>query len=192
MNSVDQSVLLEQIQNAVRPLTDKGQFRFGTIRYDVYSGVFEFWLQSDEIKIKFLIRLIFATQYQVYDTREFLICLPMTGNNFLAEHLLLALNIPVILKRESQKWGIRKEQETGNSIVRCQVEILLEDDTLFSAINEFCTTVNLNLPLILTSIRPESLEEIIRKYNHSIETSRNPGDRYNLSMYSKYARMHGG
>jgi len=191
MTATSQTNLLEQIQVATRPLTDNEQFQFGTIHYDVYNGVFKILLHSGEMTVIFLIRLKFATKYQAYDTRNYVIYIPSIKKSFNAEYLLPALNIPIFLKRESSIWGIHKEHTPETSMVRYQVEVLCEDYTVFSDIFEFCSIINQNLSVICSLILPNRIEQVIRLYEAEIEKSKSPGDRYNLSEFNRYNRIYG-
>lgn len=167
-----QSGIVEQFRSAVSPLTDTGRFRFETVNLDLYTGQLEFRLLSEQMIIIFYLGFSHKSATHGYCYRSFTFYLPSAMVFFSAEHLYPALKKIIPLRPKSAVGCIWEEESSGIFRARNLIDLLLEDNTLFSDISEACYLIVQDLEYFRLQFSPDKFDETLRLYTEETKKNR--------------------
>lgn len=195
-----QSGIVEQFRSAVSPLTDTERFRFETVNFDLYTGQLEFRLLSEQMVIIFYLGFAHKSATQGYCYRSFTFYLPSARVFFSAEHLYPALKKIIPLRPKGASGCIWREESSGIFRARNLIDLLLEDNTLFSDISEACYLIVQDLEYFRLQFSPDKVDETLRLYTDETKKNRtydgslnstDPSIRYDQSRCLQRTKMSG-
>jgi hypothetical protein len=148
--------LLEQVQEAVRPLTDTGDFSLKTISYcDCYQDGGSVILSSDDFDIRFVYNLRLSgpigCSFEVPDVK-----------NIFWNEFFPTMNIPITIQKSRLRTNVSDDRRQAEQPDRHIIELLLDETGFISELHRLCGEILKNLPRIREVLNEENIDETYR------------------------------
>ncbi len=151
--------LLEQVAEAVRPLTDTGDFRLESISYcDSSEDGGSIRLTSPGLAISFLYNL------RVMETVSLFLRVVPLKEPFEAKPLFAARRIPITFRSWELPGDISDRARLAAQNGRTIIPALLRETGFIDELYRLCGEIRANLPALRDAFAPENLDETLRRY----------------------------